>query len=93
MSPLQSFCFIYKSVLFQDETGSVADFWTFAKGLKWLNPVLSPFIEGIRKSSHQGESKGQVWVRESLLNHNLTAQLKVLVNNKQHLHSFYFGKK
>ncbi|KAL4219862.1 hypothetical protein ACF0H5_020273 [Mactra antiquata] len=71
--------------------GSVVDYWPFIKGLKWLNPVSSPYIEKIRKGSHQkGVSKGQIWVRESLREHKLVNQLKILVNSEQHLHRHYF---
>lgn len=73
------------------DTGSAVDFWPFVKGLKWLNPVMTPFIEKIRKGPHQkGVSKGQVWVRESLRDHKLVNQLKTLVANEQHLHRHYF---
>ncbi|XP_053404594.1 run domain Beclin-1-interacting and cysteine-rich domain-containing protein-like isoform X2 [Mercenaria mercenaria] len=73
------------------DSGSVMDFWPFVKGLKWLNPVMTPFIEKIRKGQHQkGVSKGQVWVRESLREHKLGSQLKVLVTHEQHLHRHYF---
>lgn len=77
----------------QGDYGSVIDYWPFVKGLKWLNPVMTPFIEKIRKGQHQkGVSKGQVWVRESLQEHKLSMQLKVLVSSEQHMYRHYFGK-
>ncbi|XP_060554922.1 run domain Beclin-1-interacting and cysteine-rich domain-containing protein-like isoform X2 [Ruditapes philippinarum] len=73
------------------DSGSVIDFWPFVKGLKWLNPVMTPFIEKIRKGSHpKGVSKGQVWVKESLREHKLVSQLKILVTSESHLHRHYF---
>lgn len=54
---------------------------------------MTPFIEKIRKGPHQkGVSKGQIWVRESLREHKLSMQLKVLVSNEQHMYRHYFGK-
>ncbi|KAH3835105.1 hypothetical protein DPMN_108448 [Dreissena polymorpha] len=71
--------------------GSTVDYWPFVKGLKWLNPVMTPFIEKIRKGHYpKGDSKGQVWVRESLREHKLSMQLKVLVSNEQHMYRHYF---
>lgn len=77
----------------QGDYGSVIDYWPFVKGMKWLNPVMTPFIEKIRKGHYpKGVSKGQVWVRESLREHKLSMQLIVLVSNEQHMHRHYFGK-
>ncbi|WAQ98287.1 RUBIC-like protein [Mya arenaria] len=71
--------------------GSVVDYWPFVKGLKWLNPVTTPFIENIRRGHYQkGVGKGQVWVRESLREHKLSMQLKVLVASEQHMYRHYF---
>ncbi|KAL5005068.1 hypothetical protein ScPMuIL_018524 [Solemya velum] len=75
------------SVGFDDET----DFWPFVQGLKWLSPVLSPSIERVNRMSQtlEADSKSRTWVQESLVEHNLSMQLRILVANKQHLQKHY----
>lgn len=69
------------------------DFWPFVHGLKRLNPIQSPSIDKIIRLAHttQGIDKGHVWVKEGLREHNLTAQLQTLVQNREHLNQFYYG--
>lgn len=76
----------------QGNFGSQVDFWPFIHGLKRLNPIQSPSIDKIIRLAHYtpGIDKGHVWVKDSLREHNLTAQLKTLVNNKEHLYQFYY---
>ncbi|XP_006816463.1 run domain Beclin-1-interacting and cysteine-rich domain-containing protein-like [Saccoglossus kowalevskii] len=70
-------------------TGS--QYWTFIKGLRWLNPVSAPLIEHTAKrSSDDVVDRGKAWVKQSLQDHNLSAQLKILVENEDHLRQCYF---
>jgi hypothetical protein len=64
------------------------------QALKRFNPIQSPSIDKINRVAHTtpGTDKGHLWVKESLREHNLTAQLQILVNNKEHLQQFYFRK-
>ncbi|XP_070537841.1 run domain Beclin-1-interacting and cysteine-rich domain-containing protein-like [Ptychodera flava] len=67
-----------------------SEYWTFIKGLRWLKPTLAPLIEQAGKeSANDGIDRGKAWVRQSLQNHNLSSQLKILVESKDHLHQCY----
>ncbi|XP_071085103.1 run domain Beclin-1-interacting and cysteine-rich domain-containing protein-like [Haliotis cracherodii] len=77
----------------QSHFPSDSDFWDFVQGLKWLSPVLAPSIERLNKLSQTCEDsgKGIRWLRDSLHDHMLSAQLEVLVKNTNHLHNFYYA--
>ncbi|XP_041356237.1 run domain Beclin-1-interacting and cysteine-rich domain-containing protein-like isoform X2 [Gigantopelta aegis] len=78
----------------QDHSVPNGDFWPFVRGLKWINPVLAPSIERISRLS-QGcdeDSKGRSWLRESLFDHALSEQLRLLSSNQQHLATHYREK-
>ncbi|XP_060070855.1 run domain Beclin-1-interacting and cysteine-rich domain-containing protein-like [Ylistrum balloti] len=76
----------------QGDFGSQLDFWPFVQGLKRLNPVLAPAIEKINRQSQTtpDTSKGRIWVRESLNEHNLSSLLNTLVNHRKHLEKYYY---
>ncbi|XP_067669768.1 run domain Beclin-1-interacting and cysteine-rich domain-containing protein-like isoform X1 [Haliotis asinina] len=77
----------------QSHFPSDSDYWDFVQGLKWLSPVLAPSIERLNKLSQTCEDsgKGITWLRDSLHDHMLSAQLEVLVRNTNHLHNFYYA--
>ncbi|XP_077988027.1 run domain Beclin-1-interacting and cysteine-rich domain-containing protein-like isoform X2 [Glandiceps talaboti] len=67
-----------------------SEYWTFIKGLRWLHPISAPLIEQAGKhSADDGMDRGKAWVRQSLQDHNLASQLKILVENQDHLHQCY----
>ena len=85
---------IYALDCFQNQFGSTLDFWNFVQGLRWLDPVMSPSIEQLRRLGRGSleVTAGQAWVRQSLLGHNLSTQLQTLVGNKAHLRQHYEGR-
>lgn len=70
-----------------------ADFWPFIKQVKWLDPVLGPFIEGIQRMSPnpEGLSKGHIWLCQSLHQHITSSQLKTLLSNSENLSQYYYS--
>lgn len=72
----------------QGDLGIQLDFWPFVYSLKTLDPVLAPTLDKVNKS---GGNKGSTWLRESLRDHTLSAQLSTLVSNKSQMNKFYFG--
>ena len=82
------------SAWFQNRDVPEGDYWPFVRGLKWIHPVVAPSIERISRLS-QGcdeDSKGRTWLRDSLFDHALSEQLKLLASNQQHLATHYHGK-
>ncbi len=77
----------------QGQYGSMLDFWNFVRGLRWLNPVMSPSIEHLNRmrGTDRDLTVGQMWVRQSLLSLNLSVQLQILVTNKAHRQQHYEG--
>ncbi|XP_048745688.2 run domain Beclin-1-interacting and cysteine-rich domain-containing protein-like isoform X2 [Ostrea edulis] len=69
------------------DLGIQLDFWPFVYSLKTLDPVLAPTLDKVNKS---GGNKGSTWLRESLRDHTLSAQLSTLVSNKSQMNKFYF---
>ncbi|XP_067944045.1 run domain Beclin-1-interacting and cysteine-rich domain-containing protein-like isoform X1 [Watersipora subatra] len=70
---------------------STLDYNQFIRSLQWLNPVLAPSSDKIRKLSlEENISEGKAWVRHSLQSHTLRAQLVVLVGDRQHLTNCYY---
>ncbi|GAB1605391.1 run domain Beclin-1-interacting and cysteine-rich domain-containing protein-like isoform X1 [Argonauta hians] len=69
-----------------------ADYWPFIKQVKWLDPVLGPFIEGIQRMSPNpdGKSKGHMWLCQSLHQHNTSSQLKTLLSSPEYLTQYYY---
>ncbi|CAH1782144.1 unnamed protein product [Owenia fusiformis] len=81
---------------FQGPFGSTLNFWDFIKALRWLEPTLAPSIEMFSPaddSGHQGEGQGELWVKQSLIQHQLSYQLYILVNSGGHIVDHYEGKK
>ncbi|XP_033760801.1 run domain Beclin-1-interacting and cysteine-rich domain-containing protein-like isoform X1 [Pecten maximus] len=76
----------------QGDFGSQLDFWPFVQGLKRLNPVLAPAVEKINRQSQikPDVSKGHIWVKESLSEHNLSSLLNTLVSHRKHLEKYYY---
>ncbi|XP_069105114.1 run domain Beclin-1-interacting and cysteine-rich domain-containing protein-like [Argopecten irradians] len=76
----------------QGDFGSQLDFWPFVQGLKRLNPVLAPAIEKINRQSQATPdiSRGHVWVKECLSEHNLSSLLNTLVSHRKHLEKYYY---
>ncbi|XP_064638641.1 run domain Beclin-1-interacting and cysteine-rich domain-containing protein-like [Lineus longissimus] len=68
------------------------DYWSYVRGLRWLNPVLAPTIERISRMAKNDPDDltcGQLWIRQCLLDHSLSIQLTILVENTQHLEEHY----
>jgi len=86
--------------MFQGPHGSCLDFWNFVRGLSWLNPTMAPTIEQFHKMTRGGSTSrspnrrlpGRVWLRQSLLDHSLSSQLRVLTNNREYLLQHYDGE-
>ena len=52
---------------------------------------MAPSLEQLAQCSEGSQGQGQAWIRHSLMNHKLSAQLQVLVGNRQHLLQHYSG--
>ena len=70
-----------------------------------MAPVIEQYHKMIRggttvsSSSRQSRGKaghssglGRLWLRQSLLAHNLANQLQILTGSKEHLQQYYYGK-
>nr|XP_054770936.1 run domain Beclin-1-interacting and cysteine-rich domain-containing protein-like [Lytechinus pictus] len=68
------------------------DYWNFVFGLRRIQPVLAPSIDQLsRRAEQEGRIKGLLWLQDSLENHTLSFQLRMLVSETSHLREFYSG--
>eukprot|EP00057_Strongylocentrotus_purpuratus_P007742 XP_011662216.1 PREDICTED: run domain Beclin-1 interacting and cysteine-rich containing protein isoform X2 [Strongylocentrotus purpuratus] len=66
------------------------DYWNFVFGLRRIQPVLAPSIDQLsRRAEQEGRIKGLLWLQDSLENHTLSYQLRMLVSVTSHLREFY----
>ncbi|XP_041482624.1 run domain Beclin-1-interacting and cysteine-rich domain-containing protein-like isoform X1 [Lytechinus variegatus] len=66
------------------------DYWNFVFGLRRIQPVLAPSIDQLsRRAEQEGRIKGLLWLQDSLENHTLSFQLRMLVSETSHLREFY----
>ncbi|XP_022098659.1 run domain Beclin-1-interacting and cysteine-rich domain-containing protein-like isoform X2 [Acanthaster planci] len=66
------------------------DYWDFVMGLRRLQPVLAPSVDRLhRRSTEQGMDAGSLWLHTSLEAHTLSSQLRLLVDDKEHLSRYY----
>jgi len=70
--------------------GTQSEIWPFIRGLRWLRPISRTTIDQLERDFPAHTS--QQWLQRSLLAHDLSAQLIVLVNSRQHLLQHYYGK-
>ena len=69
------------------------DYWDFVLGLRQLQPVLAPSVDRIhRQAGEQGVDRGGMWLRTSLEAHTLASQLRLLVDDNEHLSKYYYGE-
>ncbi len=69
------------------------DYWDFVLGLRRLQPVLAPSVDRIhRQAGEQGVDRGAMWLRTSLEAHTLSSQLRLLVDDREHLSKYYHGE-
>ncbi|XP_038050031.1 run domain Beclin-1-interacting and cysteine-rich domain-containing protein-like isoform X2 [Patiria miniata] len=69
---------------------SDGDYWDFVMGLRRLQPVLAPSVDRLqRRSTEQGMEAGGLWVHTSLESHTLASQLRLLVDDREHLSRYY----
>ncbi|XP_033637474.1 run domain Beclin-1-interacting and cysteine-rich domain-containing protein-like isoform X1 [Asterias rubens] len=67
------------------------DYWDFVLGLRQLQPVLAPSVDRIhRQAGEQGVDRGGMWLRTSLEAHTLASQLRLLVDDNEHLSKYYY---
>ncbi|KAM5164926.1 run domain Beclin-1-interacting and cysteine-rich domain-containing protein isoform 2-T2 [Mantella aurantiaca] len=73
------------------------DYWNFVKSSQRLYPGSSPQVEQFlrfcetsqRNGDGSNEDNGKLWLQHSLQFHNLSAQLKALLGNRQYTKKFY----
>lgn len=67
------------------------DYWNFVFGLRRIQPVLAPSVDQLsRRAEQEGRLKGLLWLQDSLENHTLSFQLRLLVSESSLLREFYY---
>ena len=62
-------------------------------GLRQLQPVLAPSVDRLhRQATERGVERGGLWLHTSLEAHTLASQLRILVDDKEHLSKYYHGE-
>ncbi|XP_072048930.1 run domain Beclin-1-interacting and cysteine-rich domain-containing protein-like [Amphiura filiformis] len=68
------------------------DYWLFIQGLRRIHPVLAPSLDRLnRQAAQRGTGRGHLWLKTSLEEHTLSNQLKLLVDDRDHLRKCYYS--